>query len=130
MNWLALGLTLLSSTAFAATDGYHLDMHFLLNGQAVSAPQLLVRAGEKASITQRTDTKESFVEVIVQEGTKQGRKGIQMNFSVGLIAKDGQRVIKGKPQIFARENEPAQITVADDEGDELSLSVVVSRKAL
>lgn len=130
MKLVAIVLTFIGSTAFASTNGYDLKMDLSLNGKHVSSPRLIVKAGETAYINQKTDTEESFIEVVATEGSIQNHQGILMNFIVGVIDQNGQRVIKAKPQILAKENEAAQITVGENNGDEISLSVVATRKSL
>lgn len=130
MKLVAIVLAFICSSAFASTNGYDLKMDLSLNGKHVSSPRLIVKAGETASISQKTDTEESFIEVVATEGSIQNHQGILMNFIVGVIDQNGQRVIKAKPQILANENEAAQITVGENNGDEISLSVVATRKSL
>ncbi len=130
MKLVAIVLAFIGSTAFASTNGYDLKMDLSLNGKHVSSPRLIVKAGETAYINQKTDTEESFIEVVATEGSIQNHQGILMNFIVGVIDQNGQRVIKAKPQILAKENEAAQITVGENNGDEISLSVVATRKSL
>lgn len=130
MKLVAIVLAFIGSTAFASTHGYDLKMDLSLNGKHVSSPRLIVKAGETAYINQKTDTEESFIEVVATEGSIQKHQGILMNFIVGVIDQNGHRVIKAKPQILAKENEAAQITVGENNGDEISLSVVATRKLL
>lgn len=130
MKSIAVILAFISTSAFASTNGYDLKMDFSLNGKHISSPRVVVKAGDTATITQKTDTEESFIDVVATEGSIQNHKGILMNFIVGVMDKNGQRVIKAKPQVLANENEPAQITVTENNGDKVSLSVVVSRKSL
>ncbi|MBL7544088.1 MAG: hypothetical protein JNL11_09735 [Bdellovibrionaceae bacterium] len=130
MKLVAIVLAFISSSAFASTNSYDLKMDLSLNRRHVSSPRLIVKAGETAYINQKTDTEESFIEVVATEGSIQNHQGILMNFIVGVIDQNGQRVIKAKPQILASENEAAQITVGENNGDEISLSVVATRKSL
>lgn len=130
MKLLGLALLMVGSSAFASTNGYDLKMDLSMNGKHVSSPRIIVKAGEKGTINQKTDTEESFIEVVATEGQVQNNKGIMMNFTVGYIGKNGERTIVSKPQILAKENEPAQITVGEKDGTELSLSVVAKRKSL
>lgn len=130
MKMLVMVLAFVGSSAFAATNGYDLKMDLSLNGKHISSPRVIVKAGETATVTQKTDTEESFIEVVATEGSIQNHKGILMNFVVGVIGKNGERTIKATPQVLAKENEPAQITVGEKNGEEVSLSVVAKRKAL
>lgn len=128
---LGIALLMFGPLAFASTNGYDLKMDLSMNGKHISSPRVIVKAGETATITQKTDTEESFIEVVATEGEVQNHKGIVMKFTVGTISKNGQRTIVSKPQILAMENEKAEIIVGEDGGKEqLSLSVVAKRKAL
>lgn len=131
MKILGLALIMVSSSAFAATNGYELKMDLALNGKPVSSPRVLVKAGEAATINQKSETDETFIEVVATEGGIQNRKGIMMTFVIGTIGKNGERNIISKPRILAKENDPAQFIEGDESGTEkLSLSVVAKRKAL
>ncbi len=130
MKLVAIVLAFIGSSAFASTNAYDLKMELSLNGKHVSSPRLTVKAGETAYINQKTDIEESFIEVVATEGAIQNHQGILMNFIVGVIDQNGQRVIKAKPQILANENEAAQITIGENNGDEISLSVIATRKSL
>lgn len=71
------------------------------------------------------------IEVIASEGEVQGNKGIMMKFVIGVIGKDGERIIVSQPQILARENVKAEIKEGQNGDKEtLSLSVVAKRKVL
>lgn len=123
---------IVGNSAFAATtNGYDLKMDLSLNGKHISSPRVIVKESETATITQKTDTEETFIEVVAAEREIQNHKGILMKFTVGTISKDGQRTIISKPQILANENEKAQITVGKSGGSvNLSLSVLAQRKSL
>lgn len=129
---LGIALLLIGSSAFGSTKGYDLKMELSLNGKHISSPRIIVKEGETATVTQKTDSEESFIEVVAIEGTVQNHNSIMMKFVVGTISKNGERTIVSKPQILARENEPAQITVSEKENGpvQLSLSVIAKRKAL
>lgn len=129
---LLIGIFLLNgSFALANTPSYDLSMNLSLNGKYASSPRLIVKEGEAGTIIQKTKTEHNFIEVVATEKIDQNHKGILMKFVVGTIDKNGQRKIIAKPQIVARENETAQITVSTDNGpEELSLSVIAKRKEL
>ncbi len=124
----------LSTAAMASTAGYDLKMDLSLNGKNVSSPRVVVKAGEMASITQTSEKGEasSFIEVVVSEGEIKNHKGILIKFKVGSISKTGERTVLSEPQILAKENEPAKVTVSNKEGgiEQISLSVVAKRKTL
>lgn len=130
MKLLGLALLMVASSAFAKTKGYDLKIDLSLKGKHVASPHLVVKEGEKATITPQSDNAARFIEVTATEGEVQGHKGILMNFTVGSITKDGKRTILSTPEILAKENESAQIVVGGKDGAELSMSVVAKRTAL
>lgn len=130
MKMLAATLAILGSSAFATTNGYDLKLDLSFNGKHISSPRMTVKAGEVATITQKTETEESFIEVVATDEPIENHSGILMKFVVGVIGKNGMRTIKAKPQIVANESEPAQITIGEKNGDEVSLSVVANRTSL
>lgn len=125
-------VVLSSSIAFAAKDGYELKVDLSINGKLVSSPMIRTVAGEKASITQKTDTEETFIDVVATEGQGEikGNKAILMKFIVGTI-ENGERKILAQPQIMTTENNKAEISIGhDEEKDHLNLSVIAERKSL
>jgi len=130
MKKIIMGFCLFAGTAAFASNGYDLKMELSMNGKKVSSPRLIVVEGAKGSVTQDDGNGKTFIEVVATEGEFQHHKGILMNLVVGTIAKDGTKTILAKPQILAKENEPAQITVGEKDKETLSLSVLASRKTL
>ncbi len=130
MKLVAIALVFVGGSVFASTNGYDLKMDLSVNGKQISSPRVMVKAGETATINQKTETEESFIEVVATEGSIQNHKGILMKFTVGVIAQNGERVIKSQPQVLAKENEKTQVTIGENNGDEISLSVVAKRKSL
>lgn len=130
MKLLGLALILVGSSAFAATDGYDLKMDLSMNGKHVASPRIIIKAGELGTIIQKTDSEETFIEVVATEGEVQNHKSIMMKFTIGYIGKNGERTIVSKPKILAKENSPSQITVDEKSGAELSFSVIAKRKSL
>lgn len=130
MKLIAIALVLFGSSAFAS-NAYDLKMDLSLNKKHVSSPRIIVKAGEMGSINQKNGTEdEHFIEVIATESSIKNKKGILMNFTIGTIGKNGERTILAKPQILAKENEPAQITIGEKNGSEVSLSVTATGKTL
>jgi len=121
---------LLVSVSAFATHGYKLDMELSVDGKNVSSPRLMVLEGKKGSITQESSNEKTFIEVVAKEGWVENHKGIMLNFKVGYIGADGQKTIFANPQVLAKENEPAQITVENQNHEKLSLSVIATRKSL
>lgn len=124
MKLLGLTLIMVGCSAFAVTNGYELKMDLSMNGKHISSPRIIVKAGEVAMITQKTDSEESFVEVVATEGEVQNHKGIMMKFIIGTIGKNGERIVVSKPQILAKEKQEVQIETGPPQ---VSLSVIAKR---
>lgn len=123
-------LLLIGSPAFASTIGYDLKVELSMNGKHVSSPRLITREGETASITQESNGKKIFMDVIAMEEPTDNQQGILMSFVVGTISAMGEKKIVSTPKIITLENEEAQITVGQQGQEELSLSIVATRKVL
>ncbi len=130
MNFVALAFTLIAGTVSAGTDGYALKINLSLNGQHIASPRLLVKAGEKATISQKVGSQESFIEVIATENESRNNPGIRMKFIIGYIQKNGERTVIAQPQIIAHENSPAGLTQGKAGQEQLSLTVEAERKSL
>lgn len=119
-----------ASAAPGADTIYDIKIELSLGGKRVASPRIITRDGSRASVTE-TDTttgESAFVEVVPTASSKNER-GIFMTFIVGKIGKNGERIEVGRPQIIARENQRAEITVEDDKGgEELRLSVLATEK--
>ena len=134
VSFCALTLASVSASASPTTPPgggvYDLRMELSLNGKPVSAPRVVVREGEPATITQGNAEGTTFVEVTAAEGSIQGRNGILMKFEVGTISPAGKRQVLATPRVLAREGEPARITQADTKtgAEMISLSVVARKR--
>lgn len=92
---------------------------------------MLVREGAVATISQKTNTEVSFIEVITAQEVRENEPVILMKFTVGTMDQAGRRTVIAKPQVLAHENSPARITYTGKNGGErFSLSVLANRKSL
>jgi ribosomal protein S4 len=128
MRVLGFVLTIIAGSAFAE-NGYDLKINLSLNGKHVASPRIIVKAGEKATITQRGYSQESFIEVVATENEAKNVPGILMKFSVGYIQKNGERTIISQPQILTNENSLSTMTVGKIGEEQLSLIVQAERKS-
>lgn len=103
-----IGSLLLGSAAFAAPS-YDLKVDLSVDGKIVSSPHLVVREGETGSITQDTDGKKIYIDVVAKAHKP---KGIEMSFQYGEILANGEKQMISTPRIIALENEKASIQVA------------------
>lgn len=124
---LALGI-LLTTPSFAAVTNYDLKMDLSINGKKVASPRMIVKEGEKGSVSSKGDSEENFIDVIATKGKG---KSIMMDFKIGYVNKDGQRKIISEPKIIALQGEPAQIEISQgaDKAHNLSLSVTANKVA-
>jgi C4-type Zn-finger protein len=129
---LVLGLFLVTSSAFAGTNGYDLKFDLSLNGKHVSSPRMNVLEGAVASIEQKNSTDSSYIEVKATEVMVSNKKRIKMNFTVGVVDKFGQKTVISKQNVIAKENELVKITLNENEDNSkhLALSVIAKRKLL
>jgi type II secretory pathway component GspD/PulD (secretin) len=118
------------SSAFASTNAYDLKMELSLNGRPLSSPHLVVKEGEKASILQDSNGEKTFVDVVTTEKMMDGERVVFMDFKIGTISATGERKVIASPQITTFENEKAKISVGEDGKEDVSLSVVATRKTL
>ncbi len=70
------------------------------------------------------DKEKVSISLIANEKSIPNHNLIWLSFTVYVDDPNGQRILEASPQICARENQPAQISVSNKDGDELSLSVV------
>lgn len=123
---------LFSVSAFASEKAFDLKMDLSIEGKHVSSPRIVVKEGEKGTITQESNGEKSFIEVVAkEEKAPNGKQAIHMTFVVGKIATDGTRTIVSQPQIISIPNEKAQITVGENGKPEvISLSVIANKTTL
>lgn len=127
MKAISLFFIFLSSSTWAATNVYELQIDLTLNQKPTISKQLSIADGSKVTISEEGKGVTTTVEVTAKEGAIQNTKGIVFDLVIGTIAKDGKKTILSRPQILAKENEPAEITSANNE-NEISLSLLVKRQ--
>lgn len=126
MKQIILGLgVLLSAKTFATPNNYDLKMELFRNGKKVSSPRIIVKEGEKGSITSRNETEKSFIDVVA---TRAKDNSIMMKFKVGYMGKNGERKILGEPIIIAREGEPSKIEISQNQNSPAELALTVTAK--
>lgn len=128
---LVLCAVLVSTSAFAGTNGYHLKIDLSIGGKHVLSPQIIVKEGEMASVTEEVSGEKTFVEVVATEKPVEKKNAILMKFVVGIVTASGERKILSTPKLIVLEGNKAQITVEKNspEGN-LTLSAVATRKSL
>ena len=127
----ALFFIFIASSAFAYTHSYGLNIDLSLDGKLVSSPKMNVKEGQTASITQDSNGKKTFIQVVALEQPTNGKAAILMKFVVGTISSTGEKTILSTPQILTLENEKAEVSVGSrKESSDLKLSVIATRKSL
>lgn len=119
--------TSLVGLAAATSAQYDIALKLKANGREIAAPRVVVRDGERAKITQKDADGTTFWEIVANERSS---GGVKLSFTLGKVDRFGHQSVLSKPQILALENEPAEMTVAEDGAEVLTLSVLAKRKAL
>jgi type II secretory pathway component HofQ len=132
MKLLEIVLFAVSTSAFASSNAYDLKMDLSLDGKHVSSPRVVVNEGEPAIVTQDNGAKKLSIEVVATEGSIQNHQGIMMRFAISTIGENGERTVIARPQILAKEGEPAKITQSDSKSgsEQLSISVTAHKTTL
>lgn len=126
MKILGLMIFLTCSSAMATTS-YDLKMELSLNGKHISSPRVIAREGETATIIQKSDDMETFIDVVTT--TYDAKNTVMMKFTVGTIGKNGERIILSSPKIISKENEVAKIFQGETgKPEQISLSVIAKRQ--
>lgn len=106
-----------------------MTMALSLNGKIVSKPQIITHLNSMASISQKSDNsqKELLIEVLPSLQNTNNQEAILMKFKVGH-RENGQIKWFSSPQILAKNNQEAEITVQsnnpNDEYKDISLKVL------
>lgn len=130
MKFFSLLLVMFSVTsAFAVNHNYDLKLKLSLNGQKPTHMHIVVKEGEIATVTNKNSKGLTFVDVEATDSTDAVVDSIHMKFTVGTIDNKGVKTIISTPQVTAKENVTAEITVGKPEAKvpDLKMSVVVKR---
>ncbi len=123
MKVLGLTFLLIINTAMASTH-YDLKFDLFLHGKHVASPRVMTKEGEIASIIQKTNETETFIDVVATKAANM-KNAVLMNFTIGTINTLGERTTLSKAQIISKENKTATITQHESDGREnLSLTVI------
>jgi hypothetical protein len=123
---LALAGLLISTTGFSANPAgmYELDLAYTVNGDTVST-QLVGLENAPMQFKHTGEVGERTVRVVLSETA--GR-AVQTDFNLGYTGVDGQRTLRFKPRIIAREGEKATMTLKSDPEDvEITVTAVARR---
>jgi type II secretory pathway component GspD/PulD (secretin) len=120
----SVSILILSVVAQALPQTYNLDLSLSINGKHIFSPHLKVEAGKVNTVSQKTDTGETFIEVTASKAAK----GIQLNCVIGEIDAKGVKSILSSPRIIALSNQTAEIKVRsnDSKSDNVALAVTAS----
>lgn len=117
---------MISTSLFAAIPKYELKMDLIFNGKPIPRATIIVNEGEKASVTQKTETSRNFIDVVVTKSAVAEHPGILMKFNIGIIDAQGKRIIKSSPQIISKDTYESKITQGEKGSEEYSISVVAT----
>lgn len=126
MKYLGLLFVLFSSSAFATTKAFDLQMEIALNGQAVASPHVTAAADELASVHQKSADFQSVIEVVASE-SRIHPGNIELRLKVIVITADGKNMAVAEPMLILSENQNGKIAVGTQDGNELSIAVLAQR---
>lgn len=112
-------LLLIPSLSFASVQKYDLNLSYAVNEVNPVNGKITVKERETAILR----GKETFLEIVAEEGKIMNRSGILLSFNVMEVRKDGKRSVLTQPKLLVKENEPAEITI-----DDVALKVTATRK--
>lgn len=130
MKYLSIvAICLFSMSVFASKDSFDIQIDLSMDGRHVTSSKLVINNGEKGSIVHEKTGEKIFLEVVATDGkAPDGQPAVDMIFEIGRILNNGQRSIISQPRIMALEGEKAEITVGDQNQNELiSLSVLANK---
>lgn len=121
MKSLILTLLLSANTAFA-TQFYEINLDWSAEGLPKTHAQIITKNGEVATVKRKINNEEFLLEVTPKPADK---NGILMEFTISKINNKGEKTILSTPRISALANEPASITLHNEQKAEiLSISAL------
>lgn len=125
MKVFGLLIALISLNAIAANKYYDIGVELTVDGKKVPAPRILA----KNNMTETVIQGNKFIEVTATENPLD--QSVKMDFTMGEISEDGERIILSKPTIITKENTRAEMTKTREDGsEEMKMSVVPVVKQL
>jgi type II secretory pathway component GspD/PulD (secretin) len=118
-----------------ALPTYNIRMALTLNGNLVTTPTVIAKSGEISTITHESNGEKIIIEVAAKDVRKNKQLGkianmdkvINMAFTIKRIDLNGNETILARPKVTALENEEAQITATEDNGESYSFNVTADR---
>jgi hypothetical protein len=117
----------LASQKVNSKAGYELAIQVEERGAPFANPKIKVKQGKVASITTR-DAKE--VRTVEVEASQYSDQFILMKFVLSKIDQSGKKIVLGRPQILAKENQNAKVEIATDQSKTPDLSLAVTAKKI
>jgi hypothetical protein len=123
---LILVFALLLQSAFAATKLYDISVTISMNGKVMVTPRLLLKEGKKGSILQESKDGRYFLDVVASEGTIE--KSILLDFTTGILMKEGSRKILSRGKILAEEAPVTLLAPQLHETEDFEMTIQARRK--
>ena len=111
---------------FASTGTLKYRIHVLLarKGVPVTSATVITRSGEWALITQNDGDVHHRVHISAMDSTFNGESMIHLKLKIENLNDQGGYLVLAQPEILARENQRAEVSVGSAEGDsDLDLNV-------
>lgn len=115
-------------SAFAATKFYDITVTISLNGKMMAKPRLLLREGKKGSIIQDSKDGRYFLEVMAKEGQIDLQKGILLDFTTGILMKEGSRKVLSRGKMLAEDEPMTLLSPQLKETEDFEMTILARRK--
>lgn len=104
---ISLGVVAVMVSSACVKNQYDLQMRLLSEGKEISAPRVVVREGEKATIIEETGNKKTQIDILAKE--VQNSIALDVNVRTSESGQTGSLVHTGSFLINVTPNEKAQI---------------------
>lgn len=111
----------------ASTHRYDLSVQLSRGGKTIGTPRFLVSEGEITTVTERTGSEHSFIEVVANETATTSGPAISLQFAIGTVDPKGNRNVESQPSLVVKENQSAQIAISQKDLPQTSLTVLAKR---
>lgn len=112
---ISLGVAAVMVSSACVKNQYDLQMRLLSEGKEISAPRVIVREGEKATIIEESANKKTQIDILAKE--LQNSIALDVNVRTSETGQTGSLVHTGSFLINVTPNEKAQINFNKDQTD-------------
>lgn len=112
---ISLGVVAVMVSSACVKNQYDLQMRLLSEGKEISAPRVIVREGEKATIIEESGNKTTQIDILAKE--LQDSIALDVNVRTSENGQTGNLVRTGNFLLNVTPNEKAQINFNNDQSD-------------